>query len=162
MRIIIKDADFSANSIGKVGKDLSFAFNTVDELRNMPWLNIVDKTEALPWNEDMGNTSTITFYAATTSATTFSTITNAARIISDYFEVVEGMQISVLTNNTINIPTLLCFDENKNILGPSSTYTEWLGTTGSFIFTVPSGVKYIQFQINTLDTGHYFRGTMPE
>ena len=162
MRIIIKGADFSANSIGKVGKDLSFAYNTDAELKTIPFLNIVDRTANLPWTGDTSNVRAELIYLGSSSATSFTTNTSAARIITDYIEVTEGMTITGVFNTTNSVPTIICFDESKNVLGPSATYTCWINGTDSFTFTIPSGVKYIKLEVNSVSTGFYFRGTMPE
>lgn len=162
MRMVIKNADFSSVSIGKVYKDLSFSYDTDAKLREIPWLNVVDTTADFPWTEN-NNASNTLILVANSSSSSYSTMTDKTRFVTDYIEVVQGMTITGKFANTNTVPTIVCFDENKNTLGPSSTYCSWINGTASFTFTVPAGVKYIKLQCSSIyaSSGYKFVGTMP-
>ena len=165
MRVIIKNADFSEVSIGKVVKDLSFDYPNSSALRNAPWENGPVATTALPWNDGMY--SSTSYLSAAEDAAQYTPVTNAHRLVTDFIEVVEGMIItSNLMGGSDNLPVLICYDSTKNVLGPSSTYTKWNKSTylENWTFTVPAGVKYIKIQstgiLNTVD--QILKGEMPE
>ena len=171
MRIVIKDADFSAVSIGKVYRDLSFNYpNTASLKADFPWANVISRTAALSWNQSSGNLSNTTFLGASSGDNAYTPYTNNnARLVSDYLEVCPGMVIHFNHFiNTATIPVIVCYDENKTPLGPSASYSKWVTSTSAddTSFTVPDGVKYITFCVTSLDDfsggSNYIRGEMPE
>lgn len=142
MRVIIKNADFSSVSIGKVEKDLSFDYQGVLQLKTFPWVN-ANLSAPLPWTD--GNLLIADYLSAADSAESYTQQHNAARLVSDYIEVTEGMVIETNCKNTYNVPAIICYNANKEALGPSSTYCLWK-TNNEYNyarFTVPAGVKYI-------------------
>lgn len=169
MRIVIKNADFSSVSIGKVTKDLSFNY-VGDDIRDFPWDNISDKTVALPWVGGLSsNVTGTTILLATSEASSYTVLTNNNnRIVSDFIEVVPGMVItSKIITGTNNIPFIVCYNANKEALGPSSTYNQWSESVIEKTFTIPEGVKYIKIQssgikasVQSVDT--VLKGEMPE
>ena len=85
MRVIIKNADFSAVSIGKVIEDLSFKIDTN---------NVTSKF--VNWNGT--SSSSIQYYVINNGE--LGTTENGNRIRTDYIKVVPGMDI--LLNNCTN------------------------------------------------------------
>ena len=149
MRIKIKNADFSSVSIGKVEKDFSFAYVGSEKLKTTPWVNVINPAANLPWTSGGTNLSDITFLLASSSSSSYSTLTNNQRMLSDYIEVVEGMIITTNLKNTDTVPLIVCYDANKNALGPSSTYCLWKTSSAEYssTFTIPAGVKYIRINV---------------
>lgn len=162
MRIVIKGADFSAVSIGKVTRDLSFELcgNTIDGISGFP-----------NWDEDEQIVHAVKTYQIIDGVVSL-TSTLGERLQSDYIEVCEGMTVTLSNVTDANASNgiralLVCFDENKNLLTTAATYAAWRDLRGSVInnspFTIPSGVKYIRLQcVKTTTTNkNIFTGTMP-
>ena len=173
--MIIKNADFSSVSIGKVNKDLSFELcgNTTDGVSGFP-----------NWNPDTSTVVSARMYKIDESGETpivyLPTFGGGERLQSDYIEVSEGMIIfpndswpSILNpsgSTTINT-SLACFDEDKNLLTDASLYSVYRKYEDSSNtsrgagapFTVPAGVKYIIIQtLLTSSSGkNIIRGIMP-
>ena len=165
MRLIIKGADFSTVSIGKVVKDLSFEYHhedCVEWLTNPPTVSpIVFPVSA--GTEESNNSSTV-YYAASSSDSSYRYTDNQHRYTSDFIEVTPGMKIKGLyTTGTATVPTIVCFDSSmNNPLTPISIYAYWGNTSDDgWAFTIPNNVKYIKIQINTLFSGGKILGEMP-
>ena len=143
MRIVIKDADFSAVSIGKVIEDLSFTF--------LPSSFVNYLSDTTP------NFTAVTYFVGSSTSENLSTATNANRGISDFIKVIPGMQIKFegTWSNTSTTPSIVAFDGNKNVLPPSKC--GW--TTESSSFIVQQGVAFIKLQSSGV-TGECV-GTMP-
>ena len=163
MRIAIKGADFSAVSIGKVTRDLSFELcgNTVDGI----------SSDFLNWDEDEQTVHNVHTYQIVEGVVSL-TSSYGERLQSDYIEVCEGMTVTFGNVTDANASNgiralLVCFDENKNLLTTAATYAAWRDLGGSTInnspFVIPSGVKYIilQCQKTTTTNKNIFTGTMP-
>lgn len=143
MRIVIKGADFSAVSIGKVVEDLSFSFKASDG---------VDAINAFFPTYNSGSPETAPYYTGSSgSEVTIDTSGSSSRVVSDYHKVSEGMSIvmSYLTNPSSG-PIIICFDENKNIL---SSKCFWNAEQINKTITIPSGVSYVKFQTNYIADG---------
>ena len=150
MRVIIKNADFSAVSIGKVIEDLSFKIDTN---------NVTSKF--VNWNGT--SSSSIQYYVINNGE--LGTTENGNRIRTDYIKVVPGMDI-LLNNctNTQSVPTIVCFNSNKHPLGVSSCYITDT-TVANAHYTIPQGTAYIWIQIQALyltTSAFLIMGTMPE
>lgn len=150
MRIVVKGADFSAVSIGKVVEDLSFEINKD---------NVADKM--VNWNGT--SASSVTYYQI--SDNQLSEITNANRVRTDYIKVTPGMKIKFnKATNTATIPFVVSFDENKNVLGVDKCFVSDAGTLYDTEFTIPSGVSYIwvQLQVSAFTQAEFLvKGIMP-
>lgn len=162
MRIVIKGADFSANSIGKVGRDLSFEFT---------W-------EDTSWIQNSGIPATLTglissgspyggadWYEGSNGGNTWEKrINNNNRFASFPIEVTAGMLIRVVwIGNTATVPTVLALDSDKNPLTPCNTTNAlWQTDSDSHYFTVPQGASYIIVTASQMRPGTKVTGTMPE
>lgn len=163
MRIVIKGADFSEVSIGKVTKDLSFRVcaSTTAEGGVQGFAN---------W-DGTSKTNTNLFKISDDSVFMDSNQSNA-RLQTDYIEVVKDMTVSATAeqlNGTNSIfPWIVCFNSNKTLLTDASVYAVYdpLNTSGSrtISFVIPDGVKYIKVQSNTTAASNrnIFIGSMPE
>lgn len=165
MRIVIKNADFSAVSIGKVVKDLSFSYGVGGDktMQELPWINISNTSAALPWNDGNAIITSTNYLAATDSSESYTTANNAHRIISDFIEVTQGMVIKSNSSGATNVPSIICYNESKEALGPGNGYACWYEiNSNEKIYTIPAGVKYIKYQATEVASSQYFKGEMPE
>ena len=136
-----------------------FSYYGTDGLASMPLLN-VDKTSPMPWAQTYGNVLGTTLYIATSEDSEFTIVQSNTRLVSDFIPVTPGMEISTTLSGSANVPIVICFDENKQPLGPSSTYCIWgdNSTTTVRTLTIPAGVAYIKvcmFDINVGYTNTY-------
>lgn len=162
MRVIIKNADFSEVSIGKVVKDLSFSY--VGEALNNIFANPVDDwslvIDALPYDYSagQGHNEKATLYVGGSDAQSWTVLNNANRFVTEEIEVCEGMQLTVHLNSTFptNMPSITCFDSDHQVLAPNVA-ASWTSP-----YTIPAGVKYVKFQFQGISTTTSVAGTMPE
>ena len=143
MRVVIKGADFSSVSIGKVVNDLSFSFKATD--------GVAVINEFFPTYNSGSPISAPYYIGASGSEVTLEASGSSSRVVSDYHKVSEGMSIVMgyLTNPSSG-PIIICFDENKNIL---SSKCFWNPDKVNNTITIPSGVSYIRFQTNFIADG---------
>ena len=168
MRVIIKGADFSNVSIGKVTKDLSFRISA----NPLATEGVHGFTN---WDEE--NQTVLTSDTAyKVSGSTVSQSNGTSRLITDFIEVIPGMAISLFRGQTnINgssstYAIISCFNSNKELLTNASTYAAWMDRTSPYNlnnipFTVPEGVAYIRIMSNsntTSDGQNIYIGSMPE
>lgn len=159
MRVVIKNADFSAVSIGKVIRDLSFNYSN-GTLLNAIMKNPIDEVTENGYDASSTHNAAATYYVGSSGSESFSVVTNANRIVSELIEVVEGMVISsTVLNNTDSVPSIVCFDSDKNVLPPSKACWSYYNTINSFI--IPSGVKYISIQTSKIKNATNIKGVMP-
>lgn len=161
MRIVIKNADFSSVSIGKVIEDLSFSFSITNENVNENVLNppsVALTSSALVASPENNDGTTI--YLAESSGSTFDVrVNNKNRWVTDFFEVTEGMIINLTSwysGGEANTPNVVCFDENKNVMNPPNGC--WSGSS----YIIPSGCHYIKFQSSQIRLNQGASGTMPQ
>jgi hypothetical protein len=162
MRIIIKNADFSSVSIGKVVKDLSFNYSNgvaVNGILLNPCTNELLITSS---GYDFGSGSNVaaTYKVASEGDSDWSSDTTTVnRGVSNFIEVSAGMIIrgNHLTGGGSRVPTVVCYNSNKEVLPPS--YALWGNLD---LFTIPNGVSYIKIQINNIRSTSKIGGTMPE
>ena len=144
MRLVVRGADFSAVSIGKVYKDISF---------DLDYQEIISILENPPYNP-----------AATPSSTSYGTFNNNARFITDYIPVVEGMTIifqGLCGGNSV--PAITCYDSSKTIKTPPQTYSIWSNDDSVRAeFVVPAGVSFIRATFERLTANTKLERTMPE
>lgn len=161
MRIIIKDADFSEVSIGKIVKDLSFSYDNGTKvlgiLVNPPTgVSVVSQI----YSADSGVNPAAKYYNGSVDSAELTETNNAYRYVSELIEVSPGMVITGSTiPNTTGNPSVVAFDYNMDVLTPSEC--AW-SNDGAFSYTVPNGVKYISFQMVILSPFASLTGTMPE
>ena len=153
MRIVIKNADFSSVSIGKVVKDLSFSFDSSNGTG--PGEGHGDNAvinEFFPnWNN--GTPTEAEYYSGTEGGTvTMAGITDN-RIVSDFHEVSEGMLISLsMVAGGSSIPNIIAFAADKTTIVSSAC--KWgSGAHMDSSLVVPEGVKYVKFQTPTTGAG---------
>lgn len=158
MRIIVKGADFSNVSIGKVIKDLSFNYNTL-QLVNSVLTNPIDDLSVVDpvngYGAGNGHNGSVTYYGAAEGDANYQSYTNKYRFISNLIEVAEGMVITynMLTSMT---PLFIFYSDKNTMIIPPQGY--WGSDTGTF--TIPSGVKYIRFQTSKIYTYTLVKGEM--
>ena len=142
MRIVIKDADFSDVSIGKVVEDLSFLFTAADG---------VDAINAFFPNYNSGGTIQDTTCYIGSEGGTVSPQTKHNRLVSDFHEVVEGMTVKTLfvISGGDTVPAIVAFDASKNVI---STACMWINEYTQKTYIVPANVKYLKFQTNAVAT----------
>lgn len=152
MRVIIKNADFSDVSIGKVVKDLSFSFTAADG---------VDAINAFFPNYNSGTPTSTTIYVGS-SGGSVTTSSSANRSVSDYIPVIAGMTIKLnFVASAATTPVLIAFNSNKEVISSSCV---WETTNNPVTYTVPEGVAFIKVQVQTVVTGTNntaASGTMP-
>lgn len=170
MRILIKGADFSEVSIGKVTRDLSFQVSA----------NSTGVTGFENWDGSSIINTKGTVAIISNGIVSYPDITLYDRLYTDYIEVCEGMIISAASGSSVKspsssariIPVIVCFNENKELLTDASTYAGYFdlltidpdSTNPTNIpFTVPSGVKYIKIQTIKYanSTDNVITGIMP-
>lgn len=165
MRIIVKGADFSNVSIGKVIKDLSFNYNTLQQMNSLlanpvDDLSLVDPTDGFAaGGRGGGHNGSATYYGAESGDSQYQSATNEYRFISNLIEVTEGMVITYTAiDGSSSLPTFICYsDENTLIVPPVAYWGSFNGT-----YTIPAGVKYIRFQCAHLYSYATLKGDMPE
>ena len=154
MRVVIKNADFSGNSIGKVGRDYSFT-----AVGNRPDGIKLYENWAL---NGQGTAYVIStkLYVIDTSGdddlVLFDNTEDRSRLLTGFIEVIPGMTIARNNMPSINfisdgitIPYLVCFDENKQLLADAESYATYIPIGGTIVnrdFTIPAGVKYVRCQ----------------
>jgi hypothetical protein len=143
MRVVIKGADFSSVSIGKVVEDLSFSFKATD--------GVAAINEFFP-TYNSGSPISAPYYVGTNgSEVTLEASGSSSRVVSDYHKVSEGMSVVMsYLSNPFSGPIVICFDENKNIL---SSKCFWNSDQINKTITIPSGVSYVKFQTNYIADG---------
>ena len=153
MRIIIKNADFSQVSIGKVVKDLSFAFDSSNGAGGGTGHGDMDVINAFFPNFNSGSPTSATYYSGSSGGTVTDAGTTVNRIVSDFIEVSEGMTITAerMPSGGSSSPIMIAFDANKAII---SSACMWASGTPPYIDTkvLPAGVKYIKFQTGASST----------
>lgn len=153
MRMIIKNADFSSVSIGKVVKDLSFSFTAEDGN---------DAINAFFINYNNGSFTRATIYLGN-SGNPVTGSTSNGRTVTDFIEVTGGMKINLQrVYAPSNSPTVIAFDADKNIL---SSKCRWETGYAPYTYIVPEGVKYIKLQSQGIETTYPYTtcsGTMPQ
>jgi hypothetical protein len=166
MRIVIKDADFSAVSIGKIGEDLSFNFNSSnynDWMVNPP-VNPITQ-EDLASGVNAGSTKSgngdATCYQGSNGDSSYTTYTGPGRFVSKDIPVVPGMKVTFTADNTTTIPVIVCLDSSKQAMTPVNT-TNCAWAAVSQVFTIPAGCAFIQLSIAKIASWTSFVGTMPE
>ena len=153
MRIIIKNADFSSVSIGKVVEDLSFiVHNNVDELN-----------EFFP-NYNSGTFTSTTFYKCSQGSTDVEEITTDQRAVSDFVKVTSGMTLecSSIATGSKSTPVFVTFDANKATVASSFAWTDNVGNAS---MVVPNGIEWIKVQTTGFSgsgTSQFIKGDMPE
>lgn len=167
MRVIIKGADFSEVSIGKVVKDLSFevSANTVKGVSGFTnWDSVNESTISEPvYRIDTENN--IVYYG-----------NKSLRLHTDFIEVVGGMTITAKAfssnGNGEVIPNIVCFDKDKQLFTDASDSTHVLyfnlnsHNVQTINFTIPEDVKYIIIQspktdYTTIENVNVYTGSMP-
>ena len=120
MRIVIKGADFSDVSIGKIIRDLSFRV-----------CGASDSEEGvhgfINYSDGQVIKADATYEVIDGSVTAVSPV---FRLITDYLPVVPGMEITFLgikksNTSTIIVPFVSCFDSSKTLLTDASTYAAY-------------------------------------
>lgn len=164
MRVIIKGADFSEVSIGKVIRDLSFR---VSANKGLP-----EGVHGFPnWDESTQVANNVKLYQINEGVVQLPSVGSSARLQSDYIEVSEGMIISADTSLVATsrmAPQVVCFDSNKNLFTDAAVYSAYISSTNysPLSFTIPAGVKYIKIQSSvgndTTATHNVYIGSMPE
>lgn len=169
MRVIIKGADFSKVSIGKIVKDLSFevSANTVKGVSGFTnWDSVNESTISEPvYRIDTNNN--IVYYG-----------NKSLRLHTDFIEVVGGMIITAKAfssnsgaNNEI-IPNIVCFNKDKQLFTDASDSAHVLyfnlnsHDVETINFTIPEDVKYIIIQspktdYTTIQNVNVYTGSMP-
>lgn len=146
MRIVIKNADFSSVSIGKVVKDLSFSFDSANGAGSGEGHGDIVTINAFFLNFNSGTPTATTIYAGSEGGTVTTVDNSPNRFVSDFHEVSEGMIINAYQfGHDNNSPNIIAFDEDKNIVSASC---KWVSSTSPYdaTFVVPNGVKYVKFQ----------------
>lgn len=168
MRVIIKGADFSNVSIGKVVEDLNFRIsaNSLAEEGVYGFMN---------WDEDSQTVTTSDAIYRITDGVVYQG-SGSSRLITDFIKVIPGMIVSLKGGQTyINgsnsiISIISCFNANKELLTDASIYAAWMNNTSPYMlnnipFTVPEGVTYIRIISNNNTTSvnqNIYIGSMPE
>ena len=170
MRIIIKNADFSSVSIGKVVKDLSFSFDSSNGAGPGKGHGDNATINAFFPNWNNGTPTETEYYSGSEGGTVTMAGTTANRIVSDFHEVSEGMLISLsMVAGGSSIPNIIAFAADKSTIVSSAC--KWgSGVHMDSSLVVPEGVKYIKFQtgattggMDNLANGYTTAsGTMPE
>ena len=142
MRIIVKNADFSEVSIGKVVIDLSFSFDAADG---------VDAINTFFPNYNSGTPSNTTIYTGRSGETvSASDSPTNTRLVSDYIQVRPGMIINTRFAATVaTTPLIIAFNNNKEIISGSCGWN----ADNTYSYEVPSGVAYIKVQVSSVATG---------
>lgn len=162
MRLIIKNADFSSVSIGKVPKDLSFSVdssNYEDYFLNPPY----DTT--LPQYAYDGNCDAVTQYNAQDGDNAYTLYENDKnRFQTDFIPVTEGMTIELkYLQGGNSCPVLVCFNSAKQPIVPANETTAvWFAEITSGDFVIPNGCSFIKIQTSILRSDFAIKGTMPE
>ena len=162
MRVIIKNADFSGVSIGKVVRDLSFNYDTLQEMNSILTnpvddLSVVDPTDG--YGAGSGHNGSATYYWASSGDQEYTPNTNQYRFISNKIEVSEGMKITYTAiDGASDLPTIICYSEEDTLIVPPEAF--WGSFNGEYV--IPSGVKYIRFQCAHLYGYATIKGEMPE
>lgn len=164
MRVIIKNADFSSVSIGKVTTDYSFSYKgeQVNNILDNPvddW-SVVIAADPNAYPAGAGNNGNTTFYLGSNGATEYQVYAdNPNRLTSDEIEVIEGMVITATpkAGSTLpnNMPTIICYNAAHELLAPN------VAASWSSPYTIPAGVKYIKFQFAGLSVSAEVAGVMP-
>lgn len=168
MRVIIKGADFSNVSIGKVVEDLSFrvSANPLAEEGVHGFMN---------WDEDSQTVTTSNASYRITDGVV-SQASGISRLITGFIKVIPGMIVSLVggqtnINSSSSIYSIIsCFNANKELLTNASIYAAWMNKTSPYTlnnipFTVPEGVAYIRIMSNsnaTTAAQNIYIGSMPE
>lgn len=142
MRIVIKNADFSSVSIGKVIKDLSFSFDSADG---------VAAINAFFPNYNSGTPTNTTYYTGASGSTVTEAGTTNARLVTDFIEVEPGMIINAVSfdRGSASEPSLIAFNASKEIISSACGYVELIGSYKLVNFVIPDNVKYIKLQMVT-------------
>lgn len=170
MRLVIKNADFSSVSIGKVERDLSFQVSA-----NSDGVVGFENWDGSAIVNTKGTVATIS-----DGVVSYPNTTLYDRLYTDYIEVSEGMIISAASGSSVKspsssarvIPVIVCFNENKELLTDASVYAGYFDlltidpdseNPTNIPFTVPSGVKYVKIQTikYSNSTANVIRGVMP-
>ena len=163
MRVIIKGADFSQVSIGKVVKDLSFEYlsgSAINTILANPIDNVSYIDPSTGYTPGSHNAST-TFYMASASDASYTVMNNTYRLVSDFIEVTSGMTISGnrLTGRNV-MPIIICYNKNKELIEPP--VAKWTDDANrTFTYIIPNNVAYIKIQTEILYQDSSIKGTMP-
>jgi hypothetical protein len=166
MRVIIKGADFSEVSIGKVVKDLSFEVSA-NKIKGVSGFTNWNEESQIVVSEPIYRISGETVYYGNKSL----------RLHTDFIEVVGGMTVTAkafsanVGNNEI-IPNIVCFNKDKQLFTDASDSTHVLyfdlssHDVETINFTIPEDVKYIIIQsgatdYTTIENVNVYTGSMP-
>ncbi len=168
MRVIIKGADFSEVSIGKVVKDLSFEVSA-NKIKGVSGFT--------NWNEESQSVVSEPVYRVNTEDNTVYYGNKSLRLHTDFIEVVGGMTVTAQAfnangGNTEIIPNIVCFDKDKQLFTDASDSTHVLyfdlnsHDVETINFTIPEDVKYIIIQsgatnYTTIENVNVYTGSMP-
>lgn len=153
MRVIIKGADFSEVSIGKVTRDLSFRL-----VSNSTEVTIASAEDEVGYkNYSDGTLERVYVYRIEEEEGRLKVIlgnSKSDRLQTYPIEVVPGMSISFVDTGNVStsssiIPNLVCLDGDKNLLSDPSTYAAYIPYSQPSVnmpFIVPNGVKYVIIQ----------------
>lgn len=170
MRLVIKNADFSGVSIGKVVKDLSFEYDA----HNLSWLqqatppSYSDIDAAGADGIAAGSSYGVSSYwkGSNGDADWVKVESGSARFTSIPIEVSEGMVITLkrMANTSDACPVIECLNsEGEPLSTPSGTVAAWnTDDMTDVTFTIPANTKYIMVIFAKVYKWSSVKGVMPE
>lgn len=148
--VTILDAEINNPNLPDI-RDFSYA--GYNALKTIPWANVIDTTAPLPWQQG-SNLDAATYVKAAPTDVAYTQVTGSGNVVSDFIEVYPGMELkTTLIGRSEQYPVVVCYDSNKEPVGPGAAYCIWNDAyTSEKTLTIPAGVAYIVICIPAIDT----------